>query len=75
MSPALPGRLKIRLVQISFLERLNWTALGAFTRTIGSEAGYLTGSTVQSRRDGLNVAQDVSPGYTLTKIKQSRRDG
>jgi hypothetical protein len=28
-------------------------------RTIGSEAGYLTGSTVQSRRDGVKV---YSPG-------------
>ena len=25
-------------------------------RTIGSEAGYLTGSTQQSRRDGVKVA-------------------
>jgi hypothetical protein len=31
-------------------------------RTIGSDDGDLTGSTQQSRRDGLKIAQDVSPG-------------
>jgi len=32
-------------------------------RAIGGEAGYLTGSTQQSRRDGVKVAQDASPGW------------
>jgi len=50
-----------RLIQISFLE----CSIGQHLkhrRTIGSEAGFLAGSTQQPRRDGVKVAQDVSPG-------------
>ena len=32
-------------------------------------------SRVQSRRDDLKVAQDVSPGNTPWQFGQSRRDG